>query len=86
MRAFINILLCCIFLSNCKAQDPGFKMYLDNFGQSGTPLLVNDRQASYAVFCQRQNTLLDMMPKVIPENIVAKSQLSKIYFISHNIA
>lgn len=72
MRAFISILLCCIFMSNCKAQDPAFKIYLNNFGLSGTPLLVNDKQSSYAVFCQRQDTLLGMMPKVIPENIVAK--------------
>lgn len=72
MKALINILLCCIFLSNCKAQDPKFKVYMNNFGQGKIPLLINDRQSSYAVFCQRQDTLLGMMPKVIPENIVAK--------------
>ena len=72
MRAIISILLCCIFLSNCKAQDPEFKIYLSNFGQRGIPLLINDRMSSYSVFCQRQDTLLGMMPKVIPENIVAK--------------
>ncbi len=72
MRTYISILFCCIFLSNCKAQDPDFKIYLSNFGQSKIPLLINDRQSSYAVFCQRPDTLLGMMPKVIPENIVAK--------------
>jgi len=73
MRAFISILLCCIFLSNCKAQDPGFKMYLNNFGQSGTPLLVNDKQSSSAVFCQAYDTLSRIKAtKPIQENIVAK--------------
>ena len=72
MRIFINILLCFIFLTNCKAQDPDFKTYLSNFRQSKIPMLINDRQSSYAVFCQQQDTLLGMMPKVIPENIVAK--------------
>ena len=72
MKTFINILLCFIFLTNCKAQEPDFKSYLSNFRQSKIPLLINDRQSSYAVFCQRQDTLLGMMPKVIPENIVAK--------------
>jgi hypothetical protein len=72
MRIFINILLCCIFLTNCKGQDPDFKTYINSFGQSKIPLLINDRQSSYAVFCQRPDTLLGMMPKVIKENIVAK--------------
>ncbi len=73
MRAFVSILLCCIFLSNCKAQDPDFKIYLNNFGQSGTPLLVNDKQSSSAVFCQAYDTLfLVKATKPIQENIVAK--------------
>lgn len=73
MRAFISILLCCIFLSNCKAQDPDFKMYLNNFGKSGTPLLVNDKQSSSAVFCQAYDTLSRIKAtKPIQENIVAK--------------
>jgi len=72
MKTFISILLCCIFLTNCKAQDTDFKTYLSDFGQSKIPLLITDRQSSYAVFCQRTDTLLGMMPKVIPENIVAK--------------
>ena len=73
MRAFVSIFLCCIFLSNCKAQDPDFKIYLNNFGQSGTPLLVNDKQSSSAVFCQAYDTLfLVKATKPIQENIVAK--------------
>ncbi|SKB67251.1 hypothetical protein [Macellibacteroides fermentans] len=73
MRAIINILFCCIFLSYCKAQDTEFKMYLNNFGQRGTPLLVNDRQSSSAVFCQAYDTLLRVKTiKPIQENIVAK--------------
>ena len=73
MRAIISILFCCIFLSYCKAQDTEFKMYLNNFGQRGTPLLVNDRQSSSAVFCQAYDTLLRVKTiKPIQENIVAK--------------
>lgn len=73
MRAFISILLCCIFLSNCKAQNPHFKMYLNNFGQSETPLLVNNKQSSSAVFCQAYDTLSRIKAtKPIQENIVAK--------------
>jgi hypothetical protein len=72
MKNLINILLCFISLTNCNAQAPDFQIYLSNFGQSNIPLLINDRQASYAVFCQRQDTLLGMMPKVTPENLVAK--------------
>ena len=73
MRAFVSIFLCCIFLSNCKAQDPDFKIYLNNFGQSGTPLLVNDKQSSSAVFCQAYDTLfLVKATKPIQEHIVAK--------------
>ncbi|HOJ25509.1 MAG TPA: hypothetical protein PK081_09645 [Bacteroidales bacterium] len=73
MRTFISILFCCIFLSNCKAQDPDFKMYLSNFGQSKIPLLINDRQSSSAVFCQAYDTIFRIKAtKPIPENIVAK--------------
>ncbi len=72
MKTLINILLCCFSLSNCNAQTPDFKTYMSNFGQSKIPLLIKDRQSSYAVFCQRQDTLLGMMPKVIPENLVTK--------------
>lgn len=72
MRTLIGILLCCIFMTNCKAQDPGFSIYLSNFGQSKLPLLINDRQSSYAVFCQRPDTTLGIMPKVIPENEVVR--------------
>lgn len=72
MKTFISLLLCCVFLTNCIAQDPDFKIYLNNFGQSKIPLLINDRRSSHAVFCQRKDTLLGMMPKIIPENIVAK--------------
>ncbi len=73
MRIFISILLCSIFLTNCKAQDPDFKTYLDNFGQSEMPLLVNDRLSSSAVFCQAYDTLFQIKTtKSIPENIVAK--------------
>ena len=72
MKIFFNILLCCIFLNNCKAQDSEFKTYLNNFGQSKMPLMINDRQSSYVVFCQRPDTLLGMMPKVISEELVSK--------------
>lgn len=73
MKTFISILLCCIFLSNCKAQDPDFKMYLNYFGQSGTPLLVNDKQSSSSVFCQAYDTLSQVMAtRPIQENIVTK--------------
>ncbi|MDP4292109.1 MAG: hypothetical protein Q8908_13590 [Bacteroidota bacterium] len=72
MKTFINLLLCFILMTNCKAQAPDFMKFLSNFGQSKLPLLINDRQSSFAVFCQRQDTLLGMMPKVISENIVAK--------------
>lgn len=73
MRAFNIILFCSIFLSNCKAQVLDFKMYLNNFGQSGIPLLVNDKQSSAAVFCQAYDTLSrTKATKPIQENIVAK--------------
>lgn len=72
MKTIISILLCCIFMTNCKAQFPEFKAYVSNFGQGNIPLLINDRQSSCAVFCQQKDTLLGMIPKVIPENIVAK--------------
>ena len=73
MRIFINILLCCNILINCKAQDPDFKTYLNNFGQSEMPLLVTDKLSSSAVFCQAYDTLFRIKTtKSIPENIVAK--------------
>jgi hypothetical protein len=73
MRTIISTLLCCIFLTNCKAQAPDFKTYLSNFGQSKIPLLINDRQSSSTVFCQAYDTLFQIKTtKPIPENIVAK--------------
>lgn len=73
MRILINILFCCVFICNCKAQAPEFKAYLNNFGQSKIPLLINDRQSSSAVFCQSYDTLFRVnITKSIPENIVAK--------------
>jgi hypothetical protein len=71
MKAFICILLCFI-LTNCNAQDSEFKTYLSNFGQGKLPLSIFDRQSSYAVLCQRNDTLLGMMPKVISEKSVEK--------------
>ena len=73
MRTIISTLLCCIFLTNCKAQATDFKTYLGNFGQSKIPLLINDRQSSSAVLCQVYDTLFRIKTtKLIPENIVAK--------------
>jgi len=72
MRTFIGILLCCIFLTNCKAQDLDLKTYLNGFGQGEVPLLINDRQSS-SVFCQADDTLSRIkIAKSIPEDIVAK--------------
>lgn len=73
MRAFISILLCCIFMTNCKAQDPDFKTYLSNFGQGKIPLLINNMQSSSAIFCQVYDTFFKIKrPKSIPESIVSK--------------
>lgn len=73
MRVFIGILLCSTFLIKCKAQDPDFKTYINNFGQSELPLLINDRLSSSLVFCQAYDTLFRIKTsKPIPENIVAK--------------
>jgi len=73
MKTFVCILLCCIFMTNCKAQDPEFKTYLNNFGQSKIPLLINDRQSSSSVFCQAYDTLFQIKTtKSIPESIVSK--------------
>lgn len=73
MKTFVCILLCCIFMTNCKAQDPEFKTYLSNFGQSEIPLLINDKQSSSSVFCQAYDTLFQIKTtKFIPENIVSK--------------
>jgi len=72
MKTFISILFCCLFMTNCKAQVPDFKTYLNNFGQGKLPLSIVDRQSSYAVLCQKHDTLLGMMPKVISEKSVAK--------------
>jgi hypothetical protein len=73
MRAFTSIFLCCIFLSTSKAQDLDFKLFLKNFNQSRTPLLVNDKQSSAVIFCQEYDTLSQIMKtKPIPENLVAK--------------
>jgi len=71
MKSLICILLCFI-LTNCNAQDLEFKTYLSNFGQGKLPLSIFDRQSSYAVLCQRNDTLLGMMPKVISEKSVEK--------------
>lgn len=73
MRPLIGILLCCIFITNCKAQDPGFSFYLSNFGQSKLPLLINDRQSSTEVFCQTYDSLFQMKTtKSISENLVER--------------
>lgn len=73
MRIFIGILLCSTFLIKCKAQIPDFKTYINNFGQSELPLLIDDRLSSSLVFCQAYDTLFRIKTsKPIPENIVAK--------------
>jgi hypothetical protein len=71
MKVFISILFG-FLLTNCNAQDSGFKSYLSEFGQSKLPLLIFNNQSSYRVFCQRHDTLLGMMPKVISEKFVEK--------------
>lgn len=73
MRTLIGILLCCIFMTNCKAQNPGFSIYISNFGQSKIPLLINDRQSSTAVFCQAYDSLFQMKTtKSISEDFVER--------------
>ncbi len=73
MKTFISILFCCIFIINCNAQDPDFRIYLNNFGQGEIPLLIDDRQSSSTVFCQAYDSFFRIKTtKSIPENIVAK--------------
>lgn len=73
MRTYIKILLYCIFLTNCNAQDLDFEKYLSNFGQSQIPLLMNDRQSTSSIFCQAYDSLFKIKTtKSIPENIVTK--------------
>lgn len=73
MKAFINILLCCIFPNNCKAQEPEFKTYLSNFGQYELPLIINDIQSSSAVFCQAYDSVFRFKKnRSISEKLVKK--------------
>jgi len=73
MRILINILLiCCIFMNNCKAQSPEFKTYLNNFGQSNLPIKITDTKSCNAIFDQRTDSIWGKTYKEIPENIVAK--------------
>ena len=73
MKTIISILLCCVLMTNCKAQNPEFKTYLSYFGQSKMPLVINDRQSSTAVFCQAYDSLFQMRTtKSISENLVSK--------------
>ena len=72
MKAFICILLCFV-LTNCNAQDSEFKTFLNNFGQSKLPLIINGRQSSTEVFCQAYDSLFRMKTtKAISEKLVEK--------------
>ena len=74
MKTFVCILLCCIFMTNCKAQDPEFKTYLSNFGESRTPILIDDSQPiSDFIFFQAYDSLLGLKTyKIIPQKFVEK--------------
>ena len=69
------LLFSCIFwfvLFNCNAQNSVFNSYLTNFGQSILPISIFDRQSSYTIFCQHHDSILGLMPKIIPKYSVEK--------------
>ncbi|GAK38239.1 hypothetical protein SDC9_69531 [bioreactor metagenome] len=72
MKTFVCVLLCCLFLTNCKAQNSDFKSYLDNFGITNIPLVIRDCQSYHSVFNQRYDSIFHETYKEIPENLVTK--------------
>ncbi len=72
MKTFVYALLCCFFLTNCKAQDSDFNSYLGNFGNTNLPLVIRDRQSYHSVFNQRYDSILHETYKEIPEGLAAK--------------
>jgi hypothetical protein len=71
MRLLISTLLCLISV-NCNAQNPEFKTYLTNFGQSNLPIEITDTKSCNAIFDQRTDSIFGKTYKEIPENLVTK--------------
>ena len=82
MKTLISTLLCLI-LVNCNAQNPEFKTYLNNFGQSNLPIEITDTKSCNAIFDQRNDSIFGKTYKEIPESIVSKYICTKGYCNPH---